>query len=69
MRLDVRVACFYMHARRVVSRFDAKADLITDLNIYLSPQKGRDWLDLEVKLKVQYNREFFKFHLRRFYSI
>ncbi len=26
MRLDVRVACFYMHAWRVVSRFDAKAD-------------------------------------------
>jgi len=26
MRLDVLVACFYMHARRVVSRFDAKAD-------------------------------------------
>ncbi len=25
MRLDVLVACFYMHARRVVSRFDAKA--------------------------------------------
>ena len=24
MRLDVLVACFYMHARRVVSRFDAK---------------------------------------------
>ena len=26
MRLDVLVECFYMHARRVVSRFDAKAD-------------------------------------------
>ena len=26
MRLDVLVACFYMHARCVVSRFDAKAD-------------------------------------------
>ncbi len=25
MRLDVLVVCFYMHARRVVSRFDAKA--------------------------------------------
>jgi len=25
MRLDVLVACFYMRARRVVSRFDAKA--------------------------------------------
>jgi hypothetical protein len=24
MRLDVLVACFYMHARRVVSRFDAE---------------------------------------------
>ena len=24
MRLDVLVACFYMHARHVVSRFDAK---------------------------------------------
>ncbi len=24
MRLDVLVACFYMHARRVVSRLDAK---------------------------------------------
>ncbi len=24
MRLDVLVACFYMHARRVVSRFDAR---------------------------------------------
>ena len=26
IRSDVLVACFYMHARRVVSRFDAKAD-------------------------------------------
>ena len=25
IRLDVLVACFYMRARRVVSRFDAKA--------------------------------------------
>ena len=25
MRLDVLVACFYMHVRRLVSRFDAKA--------------------------------------------
>ena len=24
VRLDVLVACFYMHARRVVSRFDAE---------------------------------------------
>ena len=24
MRLDVLVACFYMHARHVVSRFDAE---------------------------------------------
>ena len=24
MRLDMLVACFYMHARRVVSRLDAK---------------------------------------------
>ena len=24
MRLDVLVACFYMHAQRVVSRFDAE---------------------------------------------
>ena len=24
MRLDVLVACFYMHARRVVPRFDAE---------------------------------------------
>jgi len=24
MRLDVHIACFYMHARRVVSRLDAE---------------------------------------------
>jgi len=40
MRSGVLVACFYMHARRVVSRFDAKGhqelsgyDLYESLNV------------------------------------
>jgi hypothetical protein len=37
MRLDVHVACFYMRARRVVSRFDAKdGQELSGYNLYQS---------------------------------